>query len=93
MMADLFERLDRGRPAPTEKKTNQKPPAELLLSWLEKWNKDFVSARDIRVFGPKSIRNQKDAVATARILVRNGQLIPIYSGSRKPYLHKWRIVR
>jgi hypothetical protein len=91
-MTDLFDRLDRGR-APVEKKTNQKPPAELLLNWLEKWNRDFISARDIRVFGPSLIRNQKDAVAAARILVRDGKLIPIYSGSRRPYLHKWRIIR
>ena len=65
--------------------------AQRLLDWLQRWNKDFVSARDIRIYGPNPIRNQKDAVATARILARNGQLIPI--GSRQPYLHKWRIVR
>jgi len=91
-VTDLFERLDQGRPAPAEK-AQEISPAQKLLDWLQRWNKDFVSARDIRVYGPTTIRNQKDAVATARILVRNGQLTPIYSGSRQPYLHKWRIVR
>jgi len=88
---NLFERLDQGRPKPKPVSQPDKEPAQRLLDWLQKWNKDFVSARDIRVYGPTVIRNQKDAVATARILVRNGQLTPI--GSRKPYLHKWRIVR
>jgi hypothetical protein len=87
---NLFERLDQGRPASVEK-SQEISPAQKMLDWLQKWNKDFVSARDIRIYGPSLIRNQKDAVATARILVRNGQLTPI--GSRKPYLHKWRIVR
>ena len=72
-------------------KTHKNDSAQRLLDWLQRWNKDFVSARDIRIYGPNPIRNQKDAVATARILARNGQLIPI--GSRQPYLHKWRIVR
>jgi hypothetical protein len=79
---------------PESKPVNQPQeisPAQAMLDWLQRWNKDFVSARDIRIYGPHPIRNQKDAVATARILVRNGQLTPI--GSRKPYLHKWRIVR
>jgi len=92
-VTDLFERLDRGRPESKPISQPGKDPAEQLRNWLERWNKDFISARDIRVFGPKFLRNQKDAIATARILVRNGQLSPIYSGSRKPYLHKWRIVR
>jgi len=77
--------------AEPESKPAEKTPAQRLLDWLQRWNKDFVSARDIRIYGPNPIRNQKDAVATARILARNGQLIPI--GSRQPYLHKWRIVR
>jgi hypothetical protein len=86
----IFERLSQGRSSPIEK-PQEISPAQALLNWLQRWNKDFVSARDIRIYGPHPIRNQKDAVATARILVRNGQLTPI--GSRKPYLHKWRIVR
>ena len=78
-------------PTPPAKQSHKNDSAQQLLDWLQRWNKDFVSARDIRIYGPGPIRNQKDAVATARILARNGQLTPI--GSRRPYLHKWRIVR
>ena len=74
-MATLFERLDKGRPAlPTEKATKQ--PAQKLLDWLQYWTKPTVSARDICIYGPNSIRNRDKAIEAAEIPVKTGWLIP-----------------
>jgi hypothetical protein len=48
--------------------------------------------RDVRVYGPRSIREQKSAILNAaEILVKNRFLVPI-----KPYRHDtyaWEIIR
>jgi hypothetical protein len=65
--------------------------AQKLLNWLQRWNKDTVSWRDIHNYGPRPIRDQKKAVDSAEILVRNGWLKRV-----EPHrydMHKWRIVR
>lgn len=91
MATTLFDRL--GRPAPTEKaatpteKAKEKPePAQLLWTWLETWNRSVVTARDIRNFGPRPIRNRESAIRSAQILVAHGRLVPLAA-------HKWQVVR
>jgi hypothetical protein len=75
---------------PPPKPKPDKDPAQKLLDWLQRWNKPTVSVRDIRIYGPKSIRNQRGAIDTAEVLVKNKWLIPI-----KPCPHgsyAWKIV-
>lgn len=80
---DLFERLDRGQPPPAqlEKKDHQKRQdeealfaAQRLLDWLQRWPKDIVRLSEIRIYGPKSIRDRKSAIRSAEILVKHGWL-------------------
>jgi hypothetical protein len=86
----LFERLDKGRPAPpTEKATKQ--PAQKLLDWLQHWTKPTVSARDICIYGPNSLRDRRSAIDAAEILVKTGWLIP--NKTRRHDMHEWQIVR
>jgi hypothetical protein len=86
----LFERLDRGRQAPTEK-AQEPSPAQKLLDWLQHWSKPTVSARDICIYGPNAIRDRQRAIDSAEILVENGWLVPIKT--RRHDMHEWQIVR
>ena len=78
-MANLFERLARGQPAPAEaasKQSRSSPP--LLLDWLQtRWPGTTVSARDIYRHGPNPVRDRKIALTMAEALVGQGWLIPI----------------
>jgi hypothetical protein len=80
-MASLFERLTQGRPA-QEPAPTQKPPwpesAQKLLDWLHRsWTKPILCDRDIRIYGPRSIRDRKRARETAEILVEHKWLFPL----------------
>jgi hypothetical protein len=86
----LFERLGKERTAPPTKKA-QKPPAQLLLDWLQRWTKDTVTAREICIYGPNSLRDRKRALDAAERLVRNGWLIPL--PARKYHHYEWQVVR
>ena len=89
-MADIFERLSAGQPAePTPKP--KASPAQKLLDWLLRWDKPVVRVRDIRVYGPYALRNQKSVTDSAEVLVKSGWLIPLQT--RQYNGHKWRIVR
>ena len=98
-MANLFERLSKGRASPTEpspteagiKQPRKDDPAQKLLDWLQRWTKDTVSARDIRIYGPNSLRDKKSAVRSAEILVHFGWLAPIRSLRYDQRV--WRITR
>jgi hypothetical protein len=93
-MASLFERLDKMRPPPVEEVSNQARnllPAQKLLDWLQHWTKPTVSARDICIYGPNSIRDRKSAIDSAEILVKNGWLVPIKM--RRHDMHEWQVVR
>jgi len=84
-VSNLFDRLDRGRP-PAEEKTKQPDPAQLLLNFLQRWNKPTISSRDIRIWGPKSIRNRESAIRSAQILAAHGYLTPLKN-------RVWQVVR
>jgi len=99
-MATLFERLNKGRPpsAQLEEKDKKRQaeealllPAQKLLDWLQRWEKDTVSARDIRTYGPKSIRDKKSAIHSAEVLVHHGWLIP--KKMRRYNARVWQIAR
>ena len=91
-MASLFERLDKGRPPPTEAERKTSFPIERLRDWLaNRWMKDTVTAREIYTLGPSCIRNRKAAVSLAQILVEQGWLVP--TKTRQYNIHEWKIVR
>ena len=60
MARDIFKRLSAGRP-PSVEKAQDRSPAQKLLDWLQRWDKPTVCVRDIRIYGPGSLRNQKKA--------------------------------
>ena len=97
-MANLFERLGRNRAAPAQIEDHKRQAEEELLSsaqklldFLQRWTKDTVNLRDICSRGPYCIRNRKDAVRAAEILVHFGWLAPI----RSPHYdgRTWQITR
>ena len=92
---NLFERLDRNRPPPAEKKTeqlNDLEPAQKLLDFLQQhWTKPTITSREICRSAPNAIRNQKSAINSAEILVKAGWLIP--NKTRRRDMHEWQIVR
>jgi hypothetical protein len=87
---NLFERLARGRPAPVEEKVKV-DPAQLLLNWLQRWTKNTITAREIRIYGPRSIRDPESVISSVEILVAHGWLVPHKPPRRD--MRQWRIVR
>jgi hypothetical protein len=71
---------------PPIKAQPHKDPAQLLLDWLNRRPGDFITARDIRIYGPGSLRNRESALRSAQILAAHGFLIPLTA-------HKWQVVR
>jgi hypothetical protein len=90
-MASIFDRLAHSRPAEAVTKAPHKDPAQQLLDWLQHWAKPTVSARDICIYGPNSIRDRESAVNSAEILVKHGWLIP--NKTRRHDMREWQIVR
>lgn len=84
-MANLFDRLDKGRP-PAEEKTKQPDHAQLLLDFLQRWSKPTISSRDIRIYGPTAIRDRESAIRSAQILAAQGWLVPLEA-------RVWQVVR
>ena len=86
-MSNLFDRLDRRRPAAEEKAKQQpKEQAEVLLNWLLRWPKSVLTLTDLRNFAPRPIRKKEIALRSAQILAAHGHLTPLAA-------HKWQIVR
>ena len=88
MAKDIFKRLSAGRP-PSVEKAQDRSPAQKLLDWLQRWDKPVVRVRDVRIYGPGSLRNQKSVTDAAEILVKNGWLTSVQAR----HGHKWRVVR
>jgi len=90
-MANLFDRLDRGRP-PAEAKQPTKPSKEQrLLDWLLKWPQPTIGAAQILMNGPRSTRKQKDADNATEVLVKHGWLTPLKTNQSN--WRQWQIVR
>lgn len=85
---NLFDRLAKHRPTPPKEKTKQQPmeQAQALLNWLQRRPGDTITARDIRIWGPKILHDKERAIRSAQILAAQGHLIPLAA-------HKWQIVR
>jgi hypothetical protein len=83
----IFERLNRGRP-PAEAAIEQpsQEPAQLLLNWLQRWDKPTVSTKNICQFGPYSLRNGERALRSAQVLAALGWLAPLTA-------REWLVVR
>jgi hypothetical protein len=91
-MSNLFDRLDRGRPAPVEKKIPHKDdPTQRMLNWLLRWPRSTVCTRDMMIFGPSCAKKREDAITSAEVLVKHGWLIPDKAHRRDRRV--WRIVR
>jgi hypothetical protein len=93
-VANLFDRLNKGRPAPAEESKSPRKeliPAQKLLDWLQHWAKNTISARDICVYGPTSLRDKKRAIDSAETLVKHGWLVP--NKAHRYDRREWQIVR
>jgi hypothetical protein len=88
---DLFERLAAARPTSVEEKQPPKDPAQTLLTWLQKWGKSVVSLRDIQLFGPSIVRNQRSAIDAAETLVKTNWLVPDKAHRRDRRV--WQVIR
>ena len=77
-------------PKPTEK-AHKNEPAQKLLDWLQRWGKDTVCVRDVHIYGPHSLKGQKNIVAAAKVLVKNGWIAPIRL--RRYDANKWQVLR
>jgi hypothetical protein len=80
------ERKIRTTPART-----QEPPAQRLMTWLPRWPKATISVRDVRLFGPNSLRDPEIASDAVEILAGFGWLIPVET--RRRDMKWWQIVR
>jgi hypothetical protein len=71
---------------------HRSPPVEKLLDWLiNRWPGTTVSTRNIMQFGPNPIRDRKNAIATAKILVERGWLYPLKTRQHRGRM--WQIER
>jgi hypothetical protein len=67
----------------------QVPPAERLMAWLPRWPKATISVRDVRLYGPNSLRDPKIASDAIEVLAGYGWLIPIMT--RQHNMEWWQI--
>jgi len=87
----IFDRLNRGRPA-TEtaiKQPRKDNHAQRLLTWLPRWPRDTITARQLRNYSP--LRNRGEAIGAAEVLVANGFLAA--TRAQRPNTYAWRIIR
>jgi hypothetical protein len=73
-------------PPSAEQKKQPREEAEQLLNFIQRWPKPTISSRDIRIWGPKSIRDRESAIRSAQILAAHGFLTPLAA-------RKWEVVR
>jgi len=86
--SEQFSFADDTPPKPASAK---KDPAQLLLDWLPRWRQPTITERDIRIWGPPSIRNRESAIRSAETLVAHGWLVP--TNKRRYGARAWEIVR
>lgn len=71
-------------------------PVEVLLHWLQnRWRRDTISWKELRIWSPNRTRKPDTALELARILAAHGWLVPETpspNGSRYK-VRRWRIVR
>jgi hypothetical protein len=83
-----FISVDEQKPEITAQKLQ---PAQMLLTWLQRWNKATISEREIRIYGPRPLRSRESARRSAEELVRHAWLRPL---QMRPHdMRAWEIVR
>jgi len=90
-MASLFDRLNRGRPAPPPEEKTKVDPAQKLLDFLLRWPHPTICAREILMYGPSSTRKQKNADDATRTLQKYGWIIPLETNQHN--WRRWQIIR
>jgi hypothetical protein len=93
---NLFERLATMAPPPAEKTQEPLPdpklqPAQRMLDWIQRWPGDTICIRDVRQYGPGSLRDPKSVIDAAEVLVKSGWLEP--AESHRYDMRKWRVIR
>jgi len=78
-------------PPPVKEKAKV-DPAQKLLDWLQRWHKPTITVRQIRIYGPHIMKDQRGALDAAEILVKNGWLNPAKKPFRRDRI-EWQIVR
>jgi hypothetical protein len=66
-------------------------PAQQMLDWIQRWPKDTICIRDVRQYGPGSLRNPTSVIGAAEVLVKTGWLEP--AESHRYDMRKWRVIR
>jgi hypothetical protein len=74
------------RPLIRLNRTHEVPPAQRLMAWLPRWPKATISVREIRVYGPNSLRDPKIAADAIEVLAGYGWLVPVMAPA---YNQKW----
>jgi hypothetical protein len=84
----IFDRLNRGRPAPTPTEPTREDPTTILLTWLIKhWGRPTVTLRDALRLGPRPLRNKETILHLTRSLEDKSWL------TRRRNGHEWQIAR
>ena len=91
-MTTIFERIAASRPAPIDEETKQIDYAQALLDWILRRGKPSVSTKDIRVFGPRCLRDKERALRSAQILERHGWLVATDPQHGRD-VRRWQVVR
>jgi hypothetical protein len=86
----LFDRLSKERPQPANK-AQEPSPAQRLLDFVQRWDKDTICSVDILQFGPRCTRKRKDADSATEILEKYGWLERLETNQSNH--RRWRIAR
>jgi hypothetical protein len=88
MMNNIFDRL---RPPAIKKKQEISPP-QALLNFLQRWPRDLICLRDLRIFGPRMVRAEQSVIdSSIALLIRHSHLAVAPSHRRDR--HVWKIIR
>jgi len=87
---NIFERLNRGKPAPVEE-TNQPDYTQRMLDFVLQWPRPSIATTDLMTYGPRPRQNAEETLRIASILERHGWLTPIPTPRKD--MHHWNIVR
>jgi hypothetical protein len=88
MSKTIFERI---RQPPPIKKAQGISPAQRLLDFLQTWDREIISTRQVRIYGPRCSRSRKTAIDAIEILARHGWLTRVKDTQSNTL--QWRINR
>jgi hypothetical protein len=89
-VANLFKRL--APPQPVKTAELSQAQAQTLLTWLQRhWNKPTISVREIRIYGPRCLRDREGAREAIEVLVQHEWLKRLTM--RRHDMRAWEVVR